>query len=59
MKKNPKKILIPAALLLTAGIIFVSVRLSLPKDDVCAENVARLQKMESADIPRQKKNFRL
>lgn len=57
MKKNPKKILIPAALLLTAGIIFVSVRLSLPKDDVCAENVARLQKMESADISQTEKEL--
>lgn len=57
MKKNWKRILIPAALLLTAGIIFVSVRLSLPKDDACAENVVRLQTMEDSDISQTEKEL--
>ncbi len=55
MKKksiNPKIFLaaIPVILLAGAGAVFLSTRSPSDQDDSCAENVARLQEMENADI---------
>lgn len=59
MKKKGKlrNIIIPAVLVMTAGVIFMSVRILLPDKDPCEENVQRLQALEASDISQTEKEL--
>lgn len=48
---------IPAAVLAAAGLIFASVQSFSHREDPCAENVARLQALENADISQTEKEL--
>ena len=54
---NKLLLLIPAGLILVGSIVFLYSRPGSGDDRICQENVAKLQKLENADIAQQAVSF--